>query len=60
MEAANATGEEFGIERLKAELHRSAPLATAAAADRIVEAVQNFSAAQNDDLTIVLCDFAGA
>ncbi len=60
MEAASATGEEFGIERLKAELHRSAPLATAAAADRIVEAVQNFSAAQNDDLTIVLCDFADA
>ena len=57
LEAADAAQQEFGRDRLHALVRETAHLAHTAAADRIVDAVQQWSATQTDDLTILLCDF---
>jgi phosphoserine phosphatase RsbU/P len=59
LEAANATGEEFGPDRLSAVLKDGARLNPEAAADHIISALQTWSRSQNDDLTILICDYAG-
>ena len=59
LEAANTAGEEFGPDRLHLLLKESALLSPTDAADRIVSTLENWSRAQNDDLTILLCDYAG-
>ncbi|MDE1178788.1 MAG: PP2C family protein-serine/threonine phosphatase [Edaphobacter sp.] len=56
LEAADAAGEEFGRDRLHAQLRDTVHLPPAEAADRIIHAVQHFAAIQNDDLTILVCD----
>jgi len=58
LEAANTAGEEFGADRLHALLKESALLTPNAAADRIVSTLENWSRSQNDDLTLLLCDYA--
>jgi sigma-B regulation protein RsbU (phosphoserine phosphatase) len=58
LEAANATGEEFGSHRLSALLKDSARLNPEAAADHIVSSLQTWSKSQNDDLTVLICDYA--
>jgi sigma-B regulation protein RsbU (phosphoserine phosphatase) len=60
LEAANITGEEFGPDRLSKLLKATAPQTTEQAADHIVATLQNWSHAQNDDLTVLLCDYATA
>ncbi len=57
LEAASPHGEEFGPERLAALVCATATLPPSVAVDRIVTAVGQWAAAQNDDLTVVLCDF---
>jgi sigma-B regulation protein RsbU (phosphoserine phosphatase) len=58
LEAANATGEEFGPLRLSALLKDGASLNPEAAADHIVSSLQTWSKSQNDDLTVLICDYA--
>jgi sigma-B regulation protein RsbU (phosphoserine phosphatase) len=57
IEAANAQGDSFGQDALSAVLQESAGLAPAAVADRIISAVQQWSASQDDDLTVLVCDY---
>ena len=59
LEAANATGEEFGPHRLSALLKDGARLNPEAAADHIISTLQTWSRSQNDDLTLLICDYAG-
>jgi len=58
LEAANANGEEFGPDRLSLLLKQSAHRNTQDAADHIVSSLQTWSRAQNDDLTVLICDYA--
>ena len=58
LEAANATGEEFGSHRLSALLKDGARLNPEAAADQIISSLQAWSKSQNDDLTVLICDYA--
>jgi phosphoserine phosphatase RsbU/P len=60
LEAANAAGEEFGPERLAALLQKSAPLSPDEAADHIISSLKLWSKSQNDDLTVLICDYAAA
>ena len=57
LEATNAAEEEFGSERLHALLRETAGLGHSDAADRIISSVRQWSATQNDDLTLLLCDY---
>ena len=57
LEAANTQGEAFGQDALSALLKRTAELAPSAASDQIIFAVQQWSASQDDDLTVLICDF---
>jgi sigma-B regulation protein RsbU (phosphoserine phosphatase) len=59
LEAANPTGEEFGPHRLSALLQSGARLNAEAAADHIISSLQIWSKSQNDDLTVLICDYAG-
>ena len=59
LEAANAAGEEFGPHRLSAVLKDGARLNPEAAADHIISSLQTWSKSQNDDLTVLICDYAG-
>jgi sigma-B regulation protein RsbU (phosphoserine phosphatase) len=60
VEARNANGELFGETSLSAEFKNSAHLEPAAAVDRMIEAVQLWAKSQDDDLTVLVCDFVGA
>jgi sigma-B regulation protein RsbU (phosphoserine phosphatase) len=57
IEAANAQGDHFGEDALSAVLRQTAELPPAAASDQIVSAVQRWSASQDDDLTVLICDY---
>jgi phosphoserine phosphatase RsbU/P len=59
IEAANADGDCFGLDRLKATLARGSALQLEAAADHIVRTIDAWSGQpQEDDSTIVLVDWA--
>src|SRR5215469_9888034 len=60
LEAANAAGEFFGPERLSRVLRESAAVSAAEAADRIIRAVRAWASTQEDDLTVLVCDYAAA
>lgn len=57
LEATNTDGASFGQDALSAVLRESCGLAPAATADRIISAVQGWSALQDDDLTVLVCDY---
>jgi sigma-B regulation protein RsbU (phosphoserine phosphatase) len=57
IEAENAGGEEFGYERVGNLLQASAKMAAEEAADLIVNTVSGWSSSQNDDLTVIVCDY---
>ena len=57
VDAANAKGDFFGQDALSAVLRQTAELAPSAASDRIISAVQQWSASQSDDLTVLICDY---
>jgi sigma-B regulation protein RsbU (phosphoserine phosphatase) len=57
VEAANSAGEFFGRDRLAALLPQTAALPPAQAADTIMAAARHWSKTQEDDLTLILCDF---
>jgi phosphoserine phosphatase RsbU/P len=60
VEATNSGDEEFGYERIATLLKASAAHSPEQAADSLLEAVSAWSASQQDDLTIMLCDYKGA
>jgi len=60
LEAANAAGEFFGPERLSRVLRESAAVSAPEAADRIIRAVRAWASTQEDDLTVLVCDYAAA
>jgi sigma-B regulation protein RsbU (phosphoserine phosphatase) len=60
IEAANAQGDFFGHDALCGVLQQTRGVpAAAAAADRIMSSVQQWSALQDDDLTVIVCDYTG-
>jgi phosphoserine phosphatase RsbU/P len=59
LEAADIHQEEFGCQRLHSLVRETANLPQAEAADHIISSIQQWSATQNDDLTLLLCDYTG-
>jgi sigma-B regulation protein RsbU (phosphoserine phosphatase) len=59
VEAASASGEFFGAQALSALFRQTSGIAPADAADRIISAVQQWAASQDDDLTVLVCDYMG-
>jgi sigma-B regulation protein RsbU (phosphoserine phosphatase) len=59
LEAANAKGDFFGRESLWSLFRSTAPMAPPDAADHIINSVQRWSRSQDDDLTVLICDYAG-
>jgi phosphoserine phosphatase RsbU/P len=60
IEARNAEGQMFGEESLSAAMHNAAGASVAEAADRIIASVQQWARWQDDDLTVLVCDFLAA
>jgi phosphoserine phosphatase RsbU/P len=58
LEAADTAGEEFGPERLSALLQDGAHLNAEEAADHIISSLKTWARSQNDDLTLLICDYA--
>lgn len=60
VEATNAAEEEFGYERITSVLRASATHSPEQAADALLDAISAWSASQQDDLTIMICDYKRA
>jgi phosphoserine phosphatase RsbU/P len=60
VEASNASGNFFGQDALCESLRKTAGLSTSAAADSIISSVRQWAAKQDDDLTVLVCDYIGA
>jgi len=58
IEAANSAGEFFGPEKLSDLLRNTTALSASEAADRIIHSVQTWASSQDDDLTVLVCDYA--
>jgi sigma-B regulation protein RsbU (phosphoserine phosphatase) len=59
LEAKNGDGRLFGDESLAAALRNTAALSPVDAVERIIAEVQHWAVSQEDDLTALICDFAG-
>lgn len=59
VEAANASGEFLGRDALRELLRKTAGLSSSDAADLIISSVREWSAKQDDDLTVLVCDYIG-
>ncbi|WP_348260604.1 PP2C family protein-serine/threonine phosphatase [Telmatobacter sp. DSM 110680] len=59
LEARNADGKLFGEESLVSELKRSAKLTPSETVDHLINAVQRWASVQDDDLTVLICDYLG-
>jgi phosphoserine phosphatase RsbU/P len=57
LEAANAAGDFFGNKALCDLLGKTRGLSPAMAADSIISSVRQWSAKQDDDLTVLVCDY---
>jgi phosphoserine phosphatase RsbU/P len=57
IEAANAKGDFFGQEALAELMRQTAELSASAASDQIISAVQRWAVSQDDDLTVLVCDY---
>jgi phosphoserine phosphatase RsbU/P len=57
IEATDAKGDFFGSDSLSALFRNSAALAPPDAAEHIIASVQHWSASQDDDLTVLVCDY---
>lgn len=59
-EAANDREEQFGLERLSKLLRETAEHTHKETIDRIISAVQSWASSQEDDLTVIVCDYIPA
>jgi sigma-B regulation protein RsbU (phosphoserine phosphatase) len=59
VEARNAEGKLFGEQSLAAELKTCARMTPSETVDHLVDAVQRWAKSQDDDLTVLVCDFIG-
>ena len=59
VEARNAEGELFGEQSLAFALKTSARMTPSETVDHLVGAVQHWALSQDDDLTVLVCDFVG-
>jgi phosphoserine phosphatase RsbU/P len=59
IEAANPAGEFFGDQRLREQMIATSEIGVKQAVDTIAGAVLDWSPAQNDDITLLLCEFMG-
>ena len=57
VEASNAAGDFFGHDALCDLLTRTRELSPAMAADSIISSLCQWSGKQDDDLTILICDY---
>jgi sigma-B regulation protein RsbU (phosphoserine phosphatase) len=57
VEATNAAGDFFGNASLRYCFQQTAKLPADQAADFILSSVQRWSASQDDDLTLLVCDY---
>jgi sigma-B regulation protein RsbU (phosphoserine phosphatase) len=57
VEASNATGDFFGQDALCELLRKTAGLSPSAAADSILSSVRHWPAKQDDNLTVLVCDY---
>ncbi|HEY1468160.1 MAG TPA: PP2C family protein-serine/threonine phosphatase [Candidatus Acidoferrum sp.] len=57
LEASNAAGDFFGQESLCDLLKETRDLSPAMAADSIISSVRQWSGKQDDDLTVLICDY---
>jgi hypothetical protein len=57
VDASNAAGDFFGHDALCDLLTRTRELSPAMAADSIISSVRQWSGKQDDDLTILICDY---
>jgi serine phosphatase RsbU (regulator of sigma subunit) len=55
---ANSSRKFFGQHGLRESLRRTAGLSPSAAADSIIASVRKWSAKQDDDLTLLVCDIS--
>jgi phosphoserine phosphatase RsbU/P len=58
VEAADAAGDFFGNDALIAVLQKTAALPPSDAADSIIATIRKWSATQDDDWTVIVCDYA--
>ena len=59
VEASSASDEMFGEERLQRMMQETAGMTAAQAADAIVARVKEWARVQEDDLTVLICDYKG-
>ena len=59
VEAADGSKEEFGQARLQELLLRSGTLSPEETVDAVIRSVQEWSRTQDDDLTLLVCDYKG-
>jgi phosphoserine phosphatase RsbU/P len=59
VEARNNEGRLFGDQSLSAVLTQTIHLAPAQAVDHLLASVQRWAKSQDDDLTVLICDFLG-
>ena len=57
LDACNSSGDFFGKDGLHGVFQGTAGLSAAAAADAIMASVRNWSLKQEDDLTVLVCDY---
>ena len=57
LEAADSSGEFFGQTNLSKLLQDTITLSAQKAADHIIHSVQKWAASQDDDLTVLICDY---
>jgi phosphoserine phosphatase RsbU/P len=57
VEASNAAGDFFGKDALFESLRKTTGLSPSAAADSIMSSVRQWSVRQDDDLTVLVCDY---
>lgn len=57
IEAADASGEVFGQERLSKLLLETPRTSAHETADRIIQSVRQWASTQDDDLTVMVCDY---
>jgi len=60
IEARNSEGQLFGEQALSSTLRESSSLCAMEAVDHLLATVQRWAKSQEDDLTVLICDFLGA